>query len=367
MDRRLAVALLVALLIGATSPVWAGVGGNPAFDPDPADPGQSVSFTASITEPTFDAAGNQCYVYADTSEPPILKARCAYTKARDVNGWFLLPASATPGTRFVVLMCAPLGCEGAEPPSGSWSLAGTLAVAPTPVIVPTVSCESLGTAIKSLSTVHLTVSRTSFPGPVGSQVPTAGATITPTGGTASLYPAVVPILTGRAYPSASALVYQACGLPVPSGDTAGVVVSQAPSPFLPVPSDQRVIVYLSRTPLSPSSLTTSPQSSEPTTPASSSHLGGNGGDDGGGGLPGWVWPQGVLGLVVALVVGAASFVGVRTLRKSRLPEVNPTLAKVSVVGVPRLTTDLAEVALGPLSASFVVVRHPHTIHLEEHP
>jgi hypothetical protein len=118
----------------------------------------------------------------------------------------------------------------------------------------------------------------------------------------------------------------------------------------------------------PSSRTTSSQSSEPTTPPSSSHLDGDdGGDDGGGGLPGWVWPQGVLGLVVALVVGAASSVGVRAWRQRRLPQVNPSLAKVSVVGVPRLTTSVAEVALGPLSASFIVVRHPHTIHLEEHP
>jgi hypothetical protein len=271
MNRRLALTVLVAGFVAATSPVWAATGDNPSFTPDPAYPGQSVSFAGRMPTPPPPSVVTSCEVRG----PETLSYSCTYDAAGEIVGWLVVP-SDWPSPQLPVVMCgpacAPVVRLKALVLAQTWTLAATVGVAPPQryVTVPGVRCARYPDAREEMQSASLDVAEARSTFIVGSQAPAAGATVT-VGTTASLYPAHLPSVVGLSYSAASALVARACGSPIASGGTSGTVVTQSPSASGLVPPDRRILLVLSAAPSSPaspppSSLPSSPGSSAPSSP-----------------------------------------------------------------------------------------------------
>src|SRR4029077_15658869 len=106
MNRPLALAFLVAGFVVATSPVWALDAGNPNFSPDPALPGQTVSFTGTLPDSGMDP--NVCEVIGADGATPTY--RCEYDNAARFSGWVVVPTHATPGASDTMTFCGSPGC-----------------------------------------------------------------------------------------------------------------------------------------------------------------------------------------------------------------------------------------------------------------
>ena len=250
MHRTLALAWLVAASVAATSPVWAADGDNPSFSPDPATPGASVTFSGTVTATPSPGSGGTCEVAAAT---PVAYA-CTYGPSGDVAGWLGVPSDWS-SPALPVALCAPVGTCGkvfAKGFPGQWSIESTLDVSPatTYVTVPAVRCSPYGAASEEMHGAGLVVPGDRGTGPkppyvVASQAPASGAVVT-AGTEVSFYAALVPPVVGLDYPSASTLIDGACGTPVVSGDTAGTVSLQSPSPMSAVPADRVVVLVLTK-------------------------------------------------------------------------------------------------------------------------
>jgi hypothetical protein len=247
MKRWLALLALVAGLAAATSPVWALGAGNPSFVPDPAYPGQSVSFAGSLPDVGFDPS--PCEVTA--SDAPSLAYSCAYDNTGTFSGWVVIPSTVSPGAPYTMFFCGPTNeCAVGK---GLWHATNAVSVIASPVpsvTVPTLHCSTLRPVYKSVVTGGLRLAPTSFPGPIGHVVPPGGSLV-PRGSTITPYPARVPGLRGLTYPAAVARVESQCGIPTPAGPTDGVVVGQEPLPGIAMPTDRLVTVSLSPTVVTP--------------------------------------------------------------------------------------------------------------------
>jgi hypothetical protein len=361
MDRRVAAAFLVALFVGATSPVWAApLGGNPTFVPDPASPGASVSFNGTITESTFDPSQISCAAYGGPAPTP-LRGDCRYDKGRRVRGWFELPKGATPGTTYTITLCGPAACLDSEPPPGAWFLSGAITVAPTPVVVPTLRCEPYAVAASKLATVGLTALERGQDQVVASQRPSAGATVTPPV-RVLLEPAMVPSFVSHGLVFSRAEAGSACLTLVRTGADSGVVVGQVPDAGLPVTSDRLATVTVSPTTTSASTTTPTPTPTPTRTPTPTPRP-----------TPDpvtkkvghWVRHRVPPSLPFAALAGVA-LVGAREWRVFHRPVVDPAACVVRV-GTPFPTTELTYDPAGAPWASYVVVRHDHRPTVEEAP
>lgn len=246
MTRRLALLLLVAGFVAATSPVWAAPDDNPQFDPDPASPGATATFLGTITSSPFLTEAGSCVV--TPSPGPSLVYSCGYDDARRVSGWVEVPSDWT-ASALPLVLCGPPGCDKAVDAAAYWYLTHTLGVGeaqPAPVTVPTVTCDNARSGHDALQRAGLRVAAPSSVFVVGSQAPAPGATV-PSGTGATLYPALVPPVIGQGYSSAVALVTRACGSPAVAGDTAGAVTRQSPSATKALPLDRRVHLLFATT------------------------------------------------------------------------------------------------------------------------
>lgn len=242
MKRWLALFALVAGLAAATSPVWALGAGNPSFVPDPAYPGQSVSFAGTIAV-GMDPGG--CEVTA--ADGATLTYSCSYDSAGAFSGWVDVPRTVSPGTSYTLFFCGPPECSGGK---YLWSETDSVSVIASPaasVTVPTLHCSMLPSVYKSVLVGGLTIAPTRFPGPIGHVVPPGGSVVL-RGSTITPYPARVPGLRGLSYPSAVTRVEGRCGIPTPAGPTDGVVVGQEPLPGIALPTDRLVTVSVSPPP-----------------------------------------------------------------------------------------------------------------------
>jgi hypothetical protein len=250
MNRTLALVWLVAASVAATSPVWAADGDNPSFSPDPATPGASVTFSGTVTPTPSPGSGGTCEVAAAT---PVAYA-CTYGPVGDVAGWLVVPSDWS-SPALPVALCAPVGTCGklfARGLPGQWSIESTLDVSPSPtyVTVPGARCSPYVAAREEMQGAGLVVpeDRRTRPEPsylVASQAPASGAAVT-AGTEVTFYAALVPPVVGLDYPSASTLIDGACGTPVVSGDTAGTVTLQSPSPMSAIPADRLVALVLTK-------------------------------------------------------------------------------------------------------------------------
>jgi hypothetical protein len=340
MNRPLALVLLIAGFVAATSPVWAApVDNGLAFDPDPAYPGQTVGFSAALD--STETGDGSCVLIYPSQEPAAEEWSCSYIPANTVTGYVVIPDDAPTGTPYAIKVCA--GCGG----EFGWERSDAVGVvAPPSVTVPTLHCKYLPSVYKSVVDGGLQVFRTSFLGPIGHVVPSGGSVVS-SGSTITPYPALIPKLGHLAYPSASALVVGRCGIPVPTGPTDGVVVGQSPLPGESVPSNLLVTVSLTATngPVDGGSAPpTRPPSPDPT-PKPDKH-------------PWWwraqhpdrsflAWTGGLL----VVVVGAA---GAHRVRVRRGPHAG---VRTALVWAPDTQ--------GRLSPSLVVRRQPSTYELEE--
>jgi hypothetical protein len=243
MNRPLALALLVAGFVAATSPVWALPVDNPRFDPERATPGATVTFSGQVPSPSVLAGVGACTVTTSPYVP--LTYTCAYDATGAISGRVVVPTD-WPETALPLTLCGPRTCEKFTTHDGFWYLHHTLAVGtvdPKLVTVPTVVCSPAGSARTSLQEAGLAVATPGSDFVVGSQAPAPGARVTPGAG-ATLYPARVPPVAGLAFPSASAVITAACGSPVAVGGTAGTVRRQSPLPTSAMPADRLVTVVM---------------------------------------------------------------------------------------------------------------------------
>ena len=162
MNGRLAGALLIAGFVAATSPVWAFAAANPTFSSDSASPGQLVSFSGSLSGAKTSGA---CDV-VDPQADETLSASCSYDPATGFSGWFRVPATATPGTSYLLVFCGPSGCA-TDRAAREWSFRDAISITAPPVVVPAVSCLSYGDAMSALSSRGLHLLKTPFPWPIG--------------------------------------------------------------------------------------------------------------------------------------------------------------------------------------------------------
>jgi hypothetical protein len=371
MNGRLAGALLIAGFVAATSPVWAFAAANPTFSSDSASPGQSVSFSGSLSGAKTSGACDVVDPLADET----LTASCSYDPATGFSGWFRVPATATPGTSYLLVFCGPSGCA-TDRAAREWSFRDAISITAPPVVVPAVSCLSYGDAMSALSSRGLRLLKTPFPWPIGRVDPPAGS-FASSGSTVTPYPAMVPTLRGLPYPSASARVVLACARPFASGPTGGVVTSQFPAPGQPVPAARVVTVYLTATSTpadsSPTVTTTPPTSSTATGSDTGSDTGtATGGTSGGGNdhddartthHRAW-WKRMALPTGGAAGVAALVLLG---LHEWRIRRPATPMANGAEIRFRDRRTSAAWDAPRPgrLAPSFVVRRHPTTYQLRE--
>ena len=266
MNRKVALTVLVAGFVAATSPVWAAGAGNPTFMPNPAYVGQKVSFSGSGS---VSKLSGSCDVTAAAGAA--LTYSCTYDVTGRFSGWVLLPTTVTPGMPYVLAFCAPVGCNQKTWIWGVTNAVGVTTSPPPPsAIVPNLRCMDYASASKGLSGASLVGGGGRFPGGVvGSETPNADATVSP-GSTVTLYPVRVPTLEGISYAVAVRRIAAACATPVRFGPPDGLVTSQSPLQGDLLPVDRSVYVYLPRSATTITPTPTTPTTSSSTSPASSS-------------------------------------------------------------------------------------------------
>jgi hypothetical protein len=333
MTRRFVLVLLVAGFAAATSPVWAADPGNPTFSPDPAYPGQTVSFSGSLPDVGFSP--DTCDVTGPDASTPTYA--CSYDELGAFSGWVVVPSAATIGKSYLLVFCGPVGC--ATTLKAAWMATNSVAITPSPasspsdrVVVPTLHCVDYIAGSSRLTAKGLVVGSTPFSGAIGRVVPSGGSVVS-SGSTVTPFPPQVPAVTALAVESAGALVRRACGSPSAVG-TGNLVLGQSPSPGLTLPVDRRVTLVLN----------------DVTPPP-----------------PWWtnliVWVAGVL-LLVLLVVVVVAVWGVRHVRRTARAQRPPDPVLVRAGRIAR-TFPPDSPGHVPAAPDLVVVRYPTTYWMEE--
>lgn len=367
MNVRLALVLLVAGFVAATSPVWAVDAGNPTFSSTSATPGQTVSFLGTGSGGPF--ARDTCEVTGPDGEP--LTNACSFDEKGLFSGWVAIPVTVTPGASYLLSFCGAGGCTDAKAP---WTAANSLDIATPPAWgqVPSgLHCLTYHEALVLLQGRGLRILKTGFPWRIGHVSPApgtqlvAGATVTP-------YPLLVPSLaTGLPYPDAASRVRAACATPILVGPANGVVVGQAPSALTTMPSQLLVTVFV--TPTSSSS----PTGSTATASSSASSLvsgssspprsGQTGCCDHGGHHRRRVLLRVGAGSVASAFAVAGGLVFVRRRHLLHLQPVVDAAAVVVSVSEVRPSRQVTEGRRGRIAASVLAVTRRSRIEIEEQP
>lgn len=331
MRRTLAVVLLVVGLAAATSPVWAQGPGNPSFSPDPASPGQRVTFSGSLPDVGFPSG--TCDVTAPDASTPTYT--CSYADST-FTGWVVIPSTAATESAYALVFCGPANeCAFNKP---QWRVTNSVAITSSPaapisrgVVVPVLHCRDLAVGASLIQARGLVVAPTSFAGVIGRVSPSGGSTVS-SGSTVTPYPPRVPDVVALPLDSASALVKKACGSPYASG-TASLVGSQSPAAGTALPADRLVTLVLDETAAS---------------------------------TPWWknpvVWIIGILVVVVLVVLGLTRWAIRRARRTPRTP--HPPEVVVTA-GVVDRTNPPDPRSLEVPDPDLIVVRYPTTYWMEE--
>jgi len=360
MNRPLALALLIAGFVAATSPVWAApLDTGLTFDPDPAYPGQTVDFSGALGSAE---TGDGTCTAGHFGTPSVAASSCSFFPASAVTGYVVIPTDAPIGTPYRIDVCAD-GCGG----EFGWGRNGAVKIVAPSATVPTLHCATYGEAVERLTDRGLNIVRTFFPWPIGRVAPSGGSVVS-SGSTVTPYPAKVPTLSGLPYPAASSAVVYACATPVLTGPADGAVASQSPAPGQAVPSEQIVLVYLTPNSSPDSSPPTSPTSTAPTSPSTSGGKSDREDDD--GDHPphhrSW-WKRVALPTGGAAGLAALVFLGMRRWHIVHTrPLVDPATLAFEITQEAS-TSDITEGARGQLSASYVTVRQDHPPTVEENP